>query len=134
MREFERLAVLIACYVTMGCLVGGCERSVQEEESPGMRIKVEVLNGCAEPGIARKFSRMLRAKGFDVVNGDGSNAEHFGFLETIVVDRCGELEKAKKVAKVLGTKNTIQQVREAAYHVEEVTVVIGRDFKALSVK
>lgn len=134
MREFERLGLLIACYVTMGCFVGGCERSVREEESPGMRIKVEVLNGCAEPGIARKFSRILRAKGFDVVNGDGANAEHFGFLETIVVDRCGEPEKAKKIAEILGTKNMIQQVREAAYHVEEVTVVIGRDFKTLSVK
>ena len=134
MRRFGRLEFLMACWVAMGCLMGGCEQSVQEEESPGMRIKVEVLNGCAEPGIARKFSRILRAKGFDVVNGDGANAEHFGFLETIVVDRCGEPEKAKKIAEILGTKNTIQQVREAAYHVEEVTVVIGRDFKTLSVK
>ncbi|MCD6334728.1 MAG: hypothetical protein DRP97_03210 [Candidatus Latescibacterota bacterium] len=134
MKEFERLGLLIACYVTMGCLVGGCEQSVREEESPGMRTKVEVLNGCAEPGLARKFSRILRAKGFDVVNGDGANAENFGFLETIVVDRCGDAEKAIRVAKVLGTKNTIQQVREAPYHVEEVTVVIGRDFKELSVK
>jgi hypothetical protein len=134
MRKFGRLGFLMTCCVAMGYLLGGCEQSVREEESPGMRIKVEVLNGCAEPGIARKFSRILRAKGFDVVNGDGANAEHFGFLETIVVDRYGAFEKAEKVAKVLGTKNTIQQVREAAYHVEEVTVVIGRDFKALSVK
>jgi len=134
MTEFERLGLLIAFYVTIGCLVGGCERSVQEEENPGMRIKVEVLNGCAEPGIARRVSRILRAKGFDVVNGEGANAEHFGFLETIIVDRCGDAEKAVRVAEVLGTKNTIQQVRDALYHVEEVTVVIGRDFKNLSLK
>jgi len=134
MRDFGRLGWVIGCYVVAGWLLGGCDRTAKEEEGRAARIKVEVLNGCKEPGIARKFARILRSKGFDVVNGDGANAENFGFLETIVVDRSGDMEKAWKVARVLGTENCIQQVIADPYRVEEVTVVIGKDFKELSVE
>jgi len=134
MKGFGRLGWGIGWCVLAGWLLGGCERPAKEEEKRATGIKVEVLNGCKEPGIARKFARILRSKGFDVVNGDGANAENFGFLETIVVDRSGDMEKAWKVARILGTKNCIQQVIADRYRVEEVTVVIGKDFRALSVK
>lgn len=134
MKGFGRLGWMIGWCVVGGWLLGGCEQSAKEEERRATGIKVEVLNGCKEPGIARKFARILRSKGFDVVNGDGANAENFGFLETIVVDRSGDMEKAWKVAKLLGTKNCIQQVIADPYRVEEVTVVIGKDFRTLSVK
>jgi len=88
---------------------------------------VEVLNGCGEPGLAKEVARFLREHGLDVVNGEGSNASHFNFLESIVVDRCGDLEKARYVAKVLGIRNCIQQIYEEGYHIEEVTVVLGKD-------
>ena len=134
MRGSGRLGWVIGCSVVGGWLLGACEGPAKEEERAETRIKVEVLNGCKEPGIARKFARILRWKGLDVVNGDGANAENFGFLETIVVDRSGDMEKAWKVAGILGTKNCIQQVIADRYRVEEVTVVIGKDFRELSVE
>jgi len=99
----------------------------REEQPPPRRIRVEVLNGCGEPGLAKEVARFLREHGLDVVNGEGSNASHFNFLESIVVDRCGDLEKARYVAKVLGIRNCIQQIYEEGYHIEEVTVVLGKD-------
>ncbi|MFH1009591.1 MAG: LytR C-terminal domain-containing protein [Candidatus Latescibacterota bacterium] len=131
MREFGRWAFLTVSSVALGCLVGGCKPSVTEEAVSASRVRVEVLNGCGVPGIAQECSRRLRASGFDVVNGDGANAENFDFLETIVVNRCNDLEKAIRVAEALGTGNIIQQLWEAPHPVEEVTVVIGRDFQKL---
>ncbi len=31
-------------------------------------LKVEVLNGCGKPGLAKEVTDFLRRKGFDVVN------------------------------------------------------------------
>jgi len=95
------------------------------------KIKVEVLNGCGVNGLARRVSDFLRTEGFDVVNGNGGNAESFGFVESIVVDRVGDISKAEKVAKVLGVGNCLRQVDMDPYRIEEVTVIIGRDYRKL---
>ncbi|HID96163.1 MAG TPA: LytR family transcriptional regulator [Candidatus Latescibacteria bacterium] len=92
-------------------------------------IRVEVLNGCGEDGVARKFTDLLRRKGFDVVN--FGNAENFDFMETIVVDRSGSSRKAEKVARALGVDNCIQQIKMDPYRVEDVLVIIGADFRRL---
>jgi len=119
-RSFWKVLAII-----MGILGTACGR--EEPSRPPPPIRVEVLNGCGEPGLAKRVAWTLRDKGLDVVNGNGSNASHFNFSESIVVDRCGDPEKAKYVARVLGISNCIQQVYEEGYHIEEVTVVLGRD-------
>jgi hypothetical protein len=95
-------------------------------------VKVEVLNGCGVQGIARRYAEILRRKGFDVVNGNGGNAENFGFLESVVVDRSGDMEKARAVAQALDIRHCVQQIRLDPYRIEEVTVIIGRDFDRLA--
>ncbi len=95
-----------------------------------MPIRVEILNGCEERGLARKVTDLLRRSGFDVVN--FGNAESFDFLETIVVDRSGHMEKTQRVAEVLGVENCIQQIKQDPYRIEDVLVIIGRDFRKLA--
>ena len=95
-----------------------------------MPIRVEVLNGCEEKGLARKVTSLLRRSGFDVVN--FGNAENFDFLETIVVDRSGQIEKAQQVAQTLGVENCVQQIKQDPYRIEDVLVIIGRDFHKLA--
>ncbi|RKY65205.1 MAG: hypothetical protein DRQ08_06255 [Candidatus Latescibacterota bacterium] len=119
MRSWPKVLMFFAVAISSAC--------GREEQPPPRRIRVEVLNGCGEPGLAKEVARFLREHGLDVVNGEGSNASHFNFLESIVVDRCGDLEKARYVAKVLGIRNCIQQIYEEGYHIEEVTVVLGKD-------
>jgi len=122
MRSWPKVLMFFAVAIS-----SACGREEQPSPRPPRRIRVEVLNGCGEPGLAKEVARFLREHGFDVVNGEGSNASYFNFLESIVVDRCGDLEKARYVAKVLGIRNCIQQVYEEGYHIEEVTVVLGKD-------
>ncbi|GBD86275.1 hypothetical protein BMS3Abin03_00189 [bacterium BMS3Abin03] len=93
-------------------------------------IQVEVLNGCGVNGIADRFTEYLRVENFDVVN--IGNYRSFDVDNSIVIDRTGEIENAKRVAKVLGIDSTrvIQQINDDYFL--DVTLIIGKDFNQLS--
>ncbi len=113
----------------VGLFWAGCKQPAQEIQKEVISIRVEVLNGSEEDGLARKVTDLLRRNGFDVVN--LGNAESSYFLETIVVDRSGRMEKAQQVAEALGVQNCIQQIKSDPYRIEDVLVIIGRDFRKL---
>jgi hypothetical protein len=94
-------------------------------------IHVEVLNGCGKDGIANEVGQKLRDFGFDVMT--LGNAENFNFPETLVIDRVGKPEYAQQVADMLGTTNHIQQKTPDPFRIEEVTVIIGRDYHRLEI-
>ncbi len=91
---------------------------------------MEVRNGCGTDGVARQVGRYLRAIGFDVMTVD--NAESFNYPETLVIDRVGNPEYARRVAEALGTRNQIQQIIPDPFRIEQVTVIVGRDYKRLT--
>ncbi len=93
------------------------------------KIHIEILNGCGEDGIAQQIGKQLRTFGFDVIT--VANAPTFNYPETIVIDRVGNPEFARQVAEVLGTTNRIQQVIPDPFRIEEVTIVVGRDYRRL---
>jgi len=92
-------------------------------------IQIDVLNGCGVSGVAREFTSYLRSRGYDVV--EIGNYRTFDVPESIVIDRIGNLENAKKVAYALGIKesNVIQQINHDYFL--DATVVIGKDFEKL---
>ena len=94
-------------------------------------IRIEVLNGCGVSGIAEKVSRHLRDAGFDVMT--WKNADSFNYPETIVIDRTGNLENARRVAGAMGLRTHIQQIIHDPYRIEQVAVIIGRDYDRLGV-
>ncbi len=94
-------------------------------------IRVAVLNGCGREGLAVVFSQKLRTLGFDVVNGNGGNADSFDFDFSVVVDRKGNKNNAEAVAKALGIKNVLDQYSANPYTIEDVVVVLGRDWDSL---
>ena len=94
-------------------------------------IRVEILNGCGTGGVANEIGQKLRDFGIDVMT--LGNAENFNFPETIVIDRMGKIEYAQQVADVLGTPNVIQQKTPDPFRIEEVTVIIGRDYRGLKI-
>jgi hypothetical protein len=116
--------------VLVALLWAGCKQPAPTPQKEVIPIRVEVLNGCEERGLARKVTGLLRRSGFDVVN--FGNAENLDFLETIVVDRSGHIEKAQQVAQTLGVENCVQQIKQDPYRIEDVLVVIGRDFPKLA--
>jgi hypothetical protein len=98
---------------------------------PALSVRVAVLNGCGRPGLATIFTQKLRKEGFDVVNGVGGNADSFEFDVSVVVDRHGDRKKAEAVAQMLGIREILDQRTENPYVMEDVVVVIGRDWDTL---
>jgi len=88
-------------------------------------ISILVLNGCGVEGIGFRTAKYLRGLGFDVV--DFRNAEGFGYDETVVVDRSGDMGSAVNVARQLRTANVIQQLPPTP--LEDVIVIVGRDYE-----
>ena len=94
-------------------------------------VKVAVFNGCGRTGLASLFAQKLRDRGLDVVNGLGENADSFDFDVSVVVDRKGARKKALAVAQVLGIREILNQHSDNPYIIEEVVVILGRDWNTL---
>lgn len=96
---------------------------------PNLFIQLDVQNGTNENGVASKITDYLRKNDIDVV--EMGNYKSKDVERTMVIDRSGDINKAKKVAKLLGVseKNIIQQLNNSLYL--DVTVVIGKDFNEL---
>lgn len=92
-------------------------------------IQIEVLNGTSEGKLAQRITDFLRSKGFDVV--DMANYKTQSLVNTMVIDRTGNLQNAKTVAEALGVEEArvVQQIDKNLYL--EVSVVIGRDYPNL---
>jgi len=125
------LGILLLAIVLVVFLCSTIRRWTQTPEKPlpveRKIVRVEVLNGCGTPGLAKKVTDFLRIKGFDVVN--VGNAENFEFPETIVVDRVGEMSNAWKVARAIGVNNVIQQ--QDLDLLLDVTLILGEDHDKL---
>lgn len=104
-------------------------RSSASHELVGSIIQVEVRNGAGVDKLAAKTTQYLRERGFDVV--DVGNYETFEQERSIVVDRVGDPEAARKVAEALGLppERVTQDIRRQYYL--DASVIIGRDYSEL---
>ena len=103
------------------------------ESNPVMDIQIEILNGCGEPGLAAKFSDLLRNFRVDVVRSE--NADHFDYDNTILIQRNDNIFGMKHVASALGfdINNTDQVITAADPNLDvDITLVIGKDFRSIS--
>lgn len=93
--------------------------------APGVRrvIRVQVLNGTGEAGVAGKVASALREGGFHVV--EVRNADRQDYYATLVVARRDDPAAALAVAKYLGGPPVIRQAWSSDE--AEVTVVLGSD-------
>ena len=103
------------------------------ERKNSTTIRIAVLNGCGREGLATMFSRNLRNLGYDVVNGQGGNADSFDFDFSVVLNRKGNRKNAEKVADDLGIKEIIDQYSANPYIIEDVVVILGRDWDTLKI-
>lgn len=94
------------------------------------KIQVEVLNGCGISGTAELLTAYLRANGYDVVN--MGNYRSFEIENSIVIDRTGKLQNAKRLASLLGLNdsNVIQQINDE--YLLDVTLILGKDYSQLT--
>ena len=90
----------------------------------GVRIRVQGLNTTGKHGLARRATRLLRDRGFDVVEmGNGSPA----LDTTVVLDRSGHPDWAAAAAKVMSPAVSRTQRDSSRYL--DVTVLLGRTWR-----
>ena len=91
--------------------------------------RVSILNGCGDPGVAARMRERAQSLGLDVI--EEGNADSFGYLETIAIDRYGDIEKARQVASLLGIPYYIQQISNDEYRLEDIRIIVGKDYRKL---
>lgn len=86
-------------------------------------VRVEVINGSGEGGIASRAASFLRDGGFQVT--EIHNAERTDYFATFVVARRTNISGAKAVSRYLGGAPVIRQAW--APDLADVSLVIGSD-------
>lgn len=92
---------------------------------PNTRVRVQVLNATTLRGLARRATMHLRDRGFDVLE-IGTAPEQRD--STLVLDRSGHPEWAKRVADALGGARVESRPDSSRYL--DVTVLLGRSWRA----
>ena len=95
----------------------------------GQVIQIDVLNGCGVRRAASRITTFLRDRGYDVV--EIRNYKSFDIPQSLIIDRTGNLETARRVAYALGVKkkNVVQQINHDYF--VDVSVIVGKDFNSL---
>lgn len=134
----KRFGILILLLVLSGIAFAvGSSRSDSGAESEATatlgstgrlqnRVRVEVLNGSGESGLARAATGALRDQGFDVVSfgNAGTQSEEI----SVVMDRVGRMEMAQQVAEALGILHVRSEPDSTLFL--DVTVRLGKDWEA----
>lgn len=95
----------------------------------GNVIQVEILNGSRIDDLAAKTRNYMRDHDFDVVK--VGNYVRFDVDSSMVIDRVGDLQSAKKVANVLGiSHDRVTQDIDLDIYLD-VSVVLGHDYESL---
>jgi LCP family protein required for cell wall assembly len=88
-------------------------------------IKVQVLNGSGQGGVAKRIRDKLVRNGFNVI--EFGNAPTQNYEHTLILNRTGNMRKAIKVASILKCKNVYPQINK--FIMLDVTVIVGRDYQ-----
>ena len=138
MRNFIIFLVLCSI-VLLSIFIGTKKFSVSDKQSESKETvsppisnipsigRIEVLNGCGEPGAASKVADFLRAKSFDVKS--IGNAESWNYPFTIVVSRTEDMTTAEQVCAALHTDKLI--LLRTGDELYNVSVLIGTNFGEL---
>jgi len=85
-------------------------------------IKVAVLNGNGQQGIATKVAKELESQGFKVVS--VANADSFDYETTTIIYPSGKKSDAEKIAKVL-TEAIMEEGKDDSITLP--TIIVGKD-------
>ncbi len=96
---------------------------VQTED---LTVAIEVLNGTKTPGLAARTRRLFQDFYIDVIS--VGNADNDAYEATVVLDRKGRLENAKKVADIIKCSQIFSRPDPLVDQAVEVTVILGKDF------
>ncbi|MEJ2720816.1 MAG: LytR C-terminal domain-containing protein [bacterium] len=117
--------VLILCAASVA--VGVKNRYLRPAEEDLPRVRLEVLNGTGEKGLARDVALALIKKNIDVFH--VGNADRFDYESTVLIAR-KKTPGLETVSAKLGCGEFIEQLQADA--MVDGTLIIGADFRTLN--
>ncbi len=120
-------AAVVAVFVYRGSPGSPDEAAevTEAERAPAdVRVRVEVLNATRIPRLARRATRALRDRGFDVV-AIGTHPEQLD--STLVLDRTGHPDWAARAAAAM--QGARVELRPDSSRYLDITVLIGRSWR-----
>ncbi len=97
-----------------------------------LTITVEVLNGTRTPGLAGRARDLFQSYDLEVMA--PNNADNDQYQNTVVLDRKGNLDAAKKVADLIHCTRIFSKPDPQMDQAVDVTVILGKDFDGRWVK
>jgi hypothetical protein len=97
-----------------------------------LTITVEVLNGTRTAGLANRARDLFQSYDLEVMA--PNNADNDQYLNTVVLDRKGNLDNAKKVADIIHATRIFSKPDPQVDQAVDVTVILGKDFDGRYVK
>lgn len=100
------------------------------------KIQLEILNGCGEPGVAKKLTELLRKSTYDIVN-SGNYMEkgkiNWEVQETRIIDQVGNTDISRDLADEMGILYSNLEVFDNPSPIADITIIIGKDYKTLPI-
>jgi len=108
------------------------DASTAAEVSVDLTLTVEVLNGTKTIGMASRARDLFQSYDMDVMA--PNNADNDQYQNTVVLDRKGNLDNAKKVADLIHCTRIYSKPDPLVDQAVDVTVILGKDFDGRYVK
>jgi hypothetical protein len=97
-----------------------------------LTITVEVLNGTRTAGLAGRARDLFQSYDLEVMA--PNNADNDQYQNTVVLDRKGNMDAAKKVADLIHCTRIFSKPDPQIDQAVDVTVILGKDFDGRWVK
>jgi anionic cell wall polymer biosynthesis LytR-Cps2A-Psr (LCP) family protein len=89
-------------------------------------VTLEILNGTDVTGLASRTASLYQGYGYDVIN--VANADSDKYSQTIILDRKGRIDAAKKVADLIGCTRVNTEIKSTQVESADITIILGKDF------
>jgi len=97
-----------------------------------LSVTVEVLNGTKTAGLANRARDLFQSYDLEVMA--PNNADNDQYLNTVVLDRKGNMDNGRKVAEILHCARIFSKPDPQMDQAVDVTVILGKDFDGRYVK
>ena len=91
-----------------------------------LSVTVQVLNCTATPGLANRAREVFQSYDIEVLA--PNNADNDQYQSTVVYDRKGRIEDARRVAELIRCARVSTQLDPQGDQAVDVTVILGKDF------
>lgn len=97
-------------------------------------IKIEILNGAGEAGIAARLAAKLNSHDFQVVSTDNfmrNGSVYWGVPETRMITILPENEQLNRLSRLINVKYSVLDEHEMQSEDANVTIILGHDYNSL---